>query len=253
MPTDFSTFKQALLYPWNDGESGTTLVGGGILTLLSPLIVPALLVMGYNLRVVESVLEDDESPPVFADWGDLLVDGLKAAVVLLVYVLLPLAIGAAILAAIAGAAGFRFAPGPPTLTRAFALGGLTFVVALLLAGLALLVWYLAPAALVHLARTRSLRAAFIADDVRELAEASAYGSTWLLALGVLAANAVVLMVLNAAGIGVVLSGFLTFYAFVAMSFLYATGADAAGFGVERVDASAEAAVADEADDEPSAA
>lgn len=249
MSSERTDLKQAILYPWNDGESGTTLVGGGILTLLSPLVVPALLVMGYNLRVVESVLDDAEAPPVFEDWGGLFVDGLKAAVVLIVYVLLPLAVGTAILAAIAGAAGFRFGPGMPTLTGGFALGGLAFIVALLLAGLALLVWYLAPAALVHLARTRSLRAAFIAEDIRELARASAYGSAWLLALGVLAANAVVLLVLNSAGIGVILSGFITFYAFVAMSFLYARGAGDAGFEVAITEDIPVEVDADEASDE----
>lgn len=251
MSSDSSILKEAVLYPWNDGDSGTTLVGGGILTLLSPLIIPALLVMGYNLRVVESVLDDAGEPPVFDDWSDLLVDGLKAAGVLIVYVLLPLAIGTAILAAIAGAAGFRFGPGMATPNGAFALGGLAFIVALLLAGLALLVWYLAPAALVHLARTRSLRAAFVADEVRDLAEASAYGSAWLLALGVFAANAVVLLILNSAGIGVILSGFTSFYAFVAMSFLYAHGAGEAGFEVAITEEIPVEVDADEESDEDS--
>lgn len=235
MTNDQSVLEEALLYPWNDGDSGTTLIGGGILTLLSPLVVPALLVLGYTLRVVETVLDGDDEPPVFEGWSGLLVDGLKAAIVLLVYVVLPLAIGAAVLVAVAGAAGVPFRGGPPS-TGGLALGGLAFVLALLLAGLALLVWYLAPAALVHLGRTRRLGAAFAFGQVRDLAEASAFGSMWLLSVGVFAANAVVLLVLNAAGIGVVLSGFVSFYAFVAMAFLYARGADAAGFEAEAVEA-----------------
>lgn len=231
MTSDQSILKRALLYPWNDGDSGTTLVGGGILTLLSPLVIPALLVLGYTLRIVEAVMADEAEPPVFEDWVGLLVAGLKAAVVLVVYVVIPLAVGLAVLAAAAGAAGFRFG-GPPTITGGLAIGGLAFVVALLLAGLALLVWYLAPAALVHLARTHRLGAAFAVADVRELAESSAYGSMWLLSVGVFAANAVVLLVLNAAGVGVILSGFVSFYAFVAMAFLYARGAGEAGFAVD---------------------
>lgn len=233
MTDDGSVLKTALWYPWNDGKSGTTLVGGGILTLLSPLVIPALLVLGYLLRVVEAVLDDRDDPPAFGSWGALLVDGLKAAIVLLVYVLVPLVVGAILLAIIASAVGVRFDGGLPTLSNAAAVGGLFFVVALLLAGLALLVWYLAPAALVHLARTRRLGAAFAFGDVRRLAHASAYGSAWLLAVGVFAANAVVLLVLNAAGVGVILSGFLSFYAFVTMSFLYARGAGTAGVEVAR--------------------
>lgn len=231
MFSESSVLRAAVLYPWNDGDSGTTLVGGGILTLLSPLVLPALLVLGYNLRVVESVLEDEGEPPVFEAWRELFVDGIKAAIVLLAYVALPLVVGLAILAFILSLAGFRFPGGVPTLTEAAAIGGLAFIVALLLAGLTLLVWYLAPAALVHLARTRRLDAAFDFDDVRELARTDAYGSAWLQAVGVFAADAIVLLILNAAGVGVVLSGFISFYAFIAMAYLYAQGAQAAGFEV----------------------
>lgn len=232
MTSDRSVLKESLLYPWNDAESGTTLVGGGVLTLLSPLVVPALLVLGYNLRVVEAVLDGEDDPPRFESWGSLLIDGLKASVVLVVYVVVPMAVGTAVLALVAGAAGFRFRGGPPTISGGLAVGGLAFIVALLLAGLALIVWYLAPAALVHLGRTRRLGAAFALDDLRALATADAYGSMWLLAVGIFATNAVVLLVLNAAGVGVVLSGFISFYAFVAMAFLYASGAATVGFEVE---------------------
>lgn len=231
MSNEPSVLETALRYPWNDGESGTTIVAGGILTLLTPLVVPALLVLGYTLRVVESVLEGADEPPGFEGWRSLLVDGAKAAVVLVVYVLVPMAIGTVVLAAIAGAAGFRFRGGFPTLTGAAAIGGIFLIVALVLAGLFLLVTYTAPAALVHLARTRRLGSAFSFDDVRELAREDAYGSAWLLAVAVFAANAVVLLVLNTAGVGVILSGFLSFYAFVAMSYLFARGARTAGFEV----------------------
>lgn len=232
MTDDASRLETALRYPWNDGESGTTLVAGGILTLLGPLLVPAFLVLGYTLRVVESELTGDADPPRFEDWGALLVDGGKAAVVLVGYLLVPMVVAAFVLGGLAGAAGFRFRGGVPTLTNAAAVGGIFLVVALLLAGLLLLLTYLAPAALVHLARTRRIGAAFALGDVRELASSDPYGSAWLLAVAVFAANAVVLLILNAAGVGVILSGFLSFYAFVAMAHLYADGARATGFGVE---------------------
>lgn len=232
MVDDASRLETALRYPWNDGDSGTTLVVGGILTLLGPLLVPAFLVLGYTLRVVECELADADEPPRFEDWGALLVDGIKAAVAMVAYLLVPMVVAAFVLAAVAGAAGFRFRGGVPTLTNAAAVGGLFLAIALLLAGLLLVVTYLAPAALVHLARTRRIGAAFAVEDVRELASADAYGSAWLLSVAVFAANAVVLLVLNAAGVGVILSGFLSFYAFVSMARLYADGARAAGFAIE---------------------
>lgn len=232
MADDPSRLESALRYPWNGGDSGTTLVAGGILTLLGPLLVPAFLVLGYTLRVVESALADAEGPPRFEDWRALLIDGVKAAIVLVAYLLVPMVVAAFVLAAVAGAAGFRFRGGVPTLANAAAVGGLFLAIALLLGGLLLVVTYLAPAALVHLARTRRIGAAVAVEDVRELASADAYGSAWLLSVAVFAANAVVLLVLNAAGVGVILSGFLSFYAFVSMARLYADGARAAGFAVE---------------------
>lgn len=235
MAHDPSDLKTALWYPWNDGESGTTLVAGGILTLLSPLVIPGFFVLGYLLRVVEAALDGTADPPEFEDWRALLVDGIKATVVLLAYLVVPIAVAAVLLAVIAGGAGFRFPGGLLTLTSALAVGGIVLVVALLLAGLLVLVAYLAPAALVHLARTRRLGAAFDVDDVRELARADPYGSAWLLAVAIFAANAVVLLVLDAASVGVILSGFLSFYAFAAMSYLYAQGAGAAGFEVEEIE------------------
>lgn len=242
----FETLRTAISYPWNEGRTGTTLVGGGILTILSPLVIPGLLVAGYALRVVEAVLDDREEPPRFGDLWSLFVDGVKAAVVLVVYALVPLIVGIALVSLVAGALGFRLQGGVPSLTGGLAAGGLAFLVALLIGGLTLLVWYVTPAALVHLARTRRLRAAFEIDAVRDLAESDAYGAVWLLAVAVFAANAVVLLVLNSAGVGVILSGFVSFYAFMAMAFLFAHGAEAAGLEVDLEEPAPE----EEAEDEP---
>lgn len=236
--------ETALRYPWHDGETGVTLVVGGILTLLSPLVLPGLVVLGYGLRVVEDVMDDRPTPPSFREPGTLLVRGVKAAVVIVAYVAVPLAASAGLLGVVAGAAGFRFDAGVPSIGRAMAAGGLVLVVVLLLAGVALVAAYLAPAALVHLARTRRLGAAFSFGDVRSLAGADAYGSAWLLALAVFVLASVVLAVLNAAAIGVIVSGFVTFYAFVAMAYLYAVGATRAGYALEAVTADAPATEAD---------
>lgn len=228
MSGDFDTITAALRYPWDDGRAGVTLVVGGILTLLSPLVVPGVLVLGYGLRVVEAVMDGRDRPPAFTDWKRCFVTGLKGIIVIVAYVVLPLVVWGAILAVVAGAAGVRFPGGFLRLIGGPAAGGLLLVLFFLLAGLALVVAYLVPAALVHLARTRRLGAAFAVADVRSLVGAPAYGAAWLLALAVFALAGVVLAVLNTAAIGVIVSGFVTFYAFVAMAYLYADGALAAG-------------------------
>lgn len=238
MAGDLNTLKDAVRYPWAAGDAGVTLVVGGILTLLSPLVVPGLLVLGYGLRVVEARMDGRSTPPRFGNWRDLLVDGAKGGVVLLVYVVLPLIIGGVVVSLLLGATGRHFA-GPFGLRQGFAAGGLTLAGVLLLAGLALVVTYVAPAALVRLAATRRLRAAFEFDAVRRLAGADAYGAAWLLALAVFAATGVVLTVLYTVAIGVIVSGFVTFYAFVAMVYLYTQGAEAAGFEFEPIDVEAD--------------
>jgi hypothetical protein len=82
-------FEDALRYPYDEGDGLRSLVIGGLLTLLSVLVLPAILVSGYTLRVLREVDAGDEHLPAFDDWGAMLVDGLKAIAVALVYVLIP--------------------------------------------------------------------------------------------------------------------------------------------------------------------
>lgn len=220
----------ALRYPWDAGEASITLVIGGILTLLSPLIIPGIVVVGYSLSVIETVLAGGESPPSIDDWQVTFIEGVKGGIVLVLYVVLPLVVGAAVLVGVASASQLRVSGGLLPLTAGPATG-LVFVLALVLAGLAIVVWYFTPAAIIHLARTRRLRAAFDFEEVRRLAATPAYGATWLVALAVFTAASVVMAVLYAAAIGVIVSGFVTFYTIVAISYLFANGAESAGYGV----------------------
>lgn len=224
--------KDALLYPWDDGEAGTTLVVGGILTLIGVLVLPALVVLGYWLRVIDAELEGGDGPPALEDWQSLLVEGFKAAVVLIAYVLVPLVIGVAIVAAILGGLGFRSGRVIADPGSAAALGGVALIGFVLLGGLALALLYIVPAAIVLLAGTGEFRRAFDFDTVRAVVSADAYASAWLVALVIIVLEAVVLYVLNLASVGVIVSGFVGFYAVVATGHLYARGARDAGLTIE---------------------
>ena len=226
--------KDALLYPWDDGEAGTTLVAGGLLTLLGVLVLPALVVLGYWLRVVDAELDGADSPPPLEGWPDLLLDGVRAAVVLLAWVVVPLVVGFAVVAAVLGALGFRTGRVVADPGTAMAVGGLALVAFVLLGGLALVLLYLAPVAVVLLAGTGELRRAFDVETVRAVATADAYASAWLVALAVVVLETVALWVLNLASVGVIVSGFVGFYALVATGHLYARGAREAGLVVEAV-------------------
>lgn len=221
-------FEESLVFPWDDGEAGTTLVVGGILTLLSPLVVPGILVMGYGVLVIETVLDAGSTPPTFDDWGTIGVAGLKAVGILLAYLVVHLAIGVVLIAAILGAGGFRFPGVVLSPWRLPDIAGLSVVVGLLLAALVLGLGYLTPAAMVQLARSRRFRDAFAVSEVRSLAGSNAYASAWLLTLVVFVADGVALLVLNMIAVGVILGGFVSFYAVVSVAFLYGRGAHEAG-------------------------
>lgn len=175
------------------------------------------------MLVIETVLDAGSTPPTFDDWRTITGAGLKAVGILLAYLVVPVAIGFVLIAAILGAAGFHF-PGVGLSPRRLPdIGGLAVVFGLLLAALVLGLGYLTPAAMVQLARSRRLRDAFTVSEVRTLAGSDAYASAWLLTLVVFVAAGVALLVLNMIAVGVILGGFVSFYAVVSVAFLYGRG------------------------------
>ncbi|WP_224449167.1 DUF4013 domain-containing protein [Haloprofundus salilacus] len=79
-----------LRYPMNADDWVKTLLVGGVLSLAGVVLIPLFFVLGYYLRVARRSMRGDETPPSLTDWGTLFVDGVKAAVVLVVYQLVPL-------------------------------------------------------------------------------------------------------------------------------------------------------------------
>lgn len=67
-------FDDALSYPSNADDWLKPLLIGGSLLLFSFFIIPAFLVQGYSIRVLRSAANNEETPPSFTEWGDLLVD-----------------------------------------------------------------------------------------------------------------------------------------------------------------------------------
>ncbi|ELK50823.1 hypothetical protein D320_16325, partial [Haloferax sp. BAB-2207] len=92
--------SESLNYLRNGEDWVKTVLIGGVLGLLSVLIVPTFLVIGYLLRVVRATMKGDEEPPVFDDWGEMAIDGVKGFAIAFVYALVP-----AIIAGVFGFAG----------------------------------------------------------------------------------------------------------------------------------------------------
>lgn len=203
--------EQSLNYLRSSEEWVKTVLIGGVLTLFGVLLVPLFLVIGYYVRVLRGTMHDEAEPPVFDDWGDLLMDGLKGFAIYLVYGLVPGIIGAIIAAvgiggAVAGDSGV-----------AGAVGGIVALVGFLVAlvfGLAAA--YIIPAALANYVEKDDLMAGFALGDLRSVIMTGEYAMGWLLAFGLLFGAGLVTSVLSIVPVvGTVLGIFLTFYAAVA--------------------------------------
>jgi len=81
--------SDAAKYPSNDWKKVISL---GILFLLSFLIVPAFLAMGYSFRVLKWSIAGVNELPDLNEWRKMFIDGFKVFVVQLVYFIVPFVI-----------------------------------------------------------------------------------------------------------------------------------------------------------------
>lgn len=219
----------AFTYPTDREDWVPTVLVGGILLLLGFLVVPLFVAYGYLVRVVRETAAGTEEPPGFGDWEALLVDGLTAVVVGVVYqipavLVAALTVGGTVVAVLSGAG----TPAP----RATALAGV--LLGLALSSLLSLVFaYLSVAALVAFAVEERVGAAFDPAAVRRVAFDADFAVAWVVGVVALAAAGAL------AGVpllGWVLAPFLLFYATVVAARLWgggyreATGGDGAGVG-----------------------
>lgn len=206
--------SDALSFPANSDDWLPTILVGGVLSLLGFLVLPAFVVQGYLIRVLRSAARGDEEVPSFTDWSGLLVDGLKAVLVALVYglvVVIPLGILVVILGGALGGVGGD---------TARVVGGLVSVVALLVAGLVgLVVSYVLPAAYANFAVEGSARAVFDLGTVLRGALTTEYAVGWLLAVVVGVVGGLVATPLTFLIVGV----FLAFYVQIVTYYLFGRG------------------------------
>lgn len=211
-------FRESLTYPTErEGWLKTVLVGG-VLVFLGFLLVPLIAVYGYLVAVIRESIDGSAAPPAFEDWGTLLVDGVKAWVIGIVYLLVPVVVGVLTVGGSAGAVATGSSAGAG-LGAAGLLGGLT-----LTAVLSLLFGYVAVAAVVNFAHRGRFGAAFDAGELRAVAFDGDYAVAWLVSIGVFVVAGLV------AGIplvGFVVGPFVSFYGMVVAGRLWAEGYAAA--------------------------
>ncbi|WP_416841149.1 DUF4013 domain-containing protein [Haloferax sp. DFSO52] len=208
--------SESINYLRNGEDWVKTVLIGGVLGLLSILIIPSFIVIGYLLRVVRATMRGDEEPPEFDEWGDMLVDGLKGFAIAFVYILIP-----AIVALVFGFAGLIGIVAGGGSDAAGALGGIVTLLGLLAAFvLSLIAAYLIPAALANYAETDRMGAAFEFSTLRPILTSGKYATAWLMAFVVLFAASIITGLLNVVPIlGFVVGAFVTFYAAVAAYYI----------------------------------
>ena len=202
-----------------DSENGAmTVLVGGLLTLLSFLIVPAFFVTGYLVRVLDRTAEGETEAPSFDDWGALLVDGVKSFVIALVYLIVPIALAAVF---VGGGGGLIALGGDSGVASAFgALGILVGSILTLVVGLA--IWYVLPAALANFAQDRRMGSAFAFGEIAPVLRSGKYATAWLLGLLVIVVAGIVGGALSTIIplIGGLAALFLSFYAQVMAFYIY---------------------------------
>ena len=209
--------SDALRYPLNGDGWVRTILIGGLLTILSVLVLPAFLVQGYYVRVLRGVANDDPDPPAFDEWVALLVDGVKLFVVNVVVVLGVVVVQAGV-AVVLGTGSFL--AGTTGVSDPSAAGGVVGLlgIGVLLAGI-VAITYVAPAMFVNFAREDSLTAAFHVSTVLSGALSVEYLIAWLLAVAVGLVLGTVASILSLLVVGI----FGLFYVQVVTYYLFGRG------------------------------
>lgn len=81
--------SDSVKYPISDWKKLLTL---GVLFLLSFLLIPVFLAIGYAFRALKATIAGFDELPEFDEWGEMFIDGVKVFVVTIAYMIIPLII-----------------------------------------------------------------------------------------------------------------------------------------------------------------
>ncbi|MFC5366826.1 DUF4013 domain-containing protein [Salinirubrum litoreum] len=210
--------SESLNYLRNSDDAVKTVVIGGVLGFLSFLLIPTFLVLGYLMRVIRTSGAGDEQAPVFDDWGEMGIEGVKAFVVTFAWSLIPVAIASVLVFfGVLGVASNNSGLG--------AVGFLLLLVsALVTVVLSLALAYVLPAVLANFAHEGTIGAGFDFGTIRQVVTDREYARGWVYAFAVILGVAVVVGVINVIPllgqlITFVLGPFAFFYASVAAYYI----------------------------------
>ena len=201
--------EDGLSYPVRGDWIGRILIGG-VLGFLSVLLLPAFLIVGYLVRVLERTIRGDEVPPEFDEWGEMLVTGLIGTIIVVAYTVIPFLVYSVIVGVVFGTGG---AVGGDA--GAF-IGAVGVLVALAFIPVLFLVYYAVPAGLAAYAARGKIGAAFDLDLLKPTLLSTEYLVAVLMPIVIAVISWVVTGVLAVTVVGLVLVPFVQFYGQVAV-------------------------------------
>lgn len=205
--------REALRVPLADDRGVRRLCVGGGLLAISFWIAPLVLVLGYLVRFVQTVVEDrDELPPSFEYWGLLMSSGVRAFGITVVYLFVPMAV------MVWGVFLYLIAPVNDSVTVAQARPPLTAAAVLFSVA-----FYLLPAALLTYSIDGRFRAGFSPRLLGRFWFSWAYLRSWLLAVVLVSLLHLAAAVVVLTAIGVLAVPVIAFYSYLAGMYLLTVG------------------------------
>lgn len=206
--------EDGLSYPLQGDSALGRIIVGGLLGFGSFLIIPAFALLGYLVWVLGGAARGEEEPPAFDNWGEMIVEGLKATVVTLVYGIVPFVLVFVSVFVIAGGGASGSEVGMGILGGIGLLGMLVSIVAMFL------LYYLIPAALTNMALEGSIEAAFDFGTIKQAVLSADYLIAWLIPFVLAILANVVTAVLAVTIIGLLAVPFIQFYIQVAAFYMF---------------------------------
>lgn len=158
--------SDSVMYPSSDWKKVLIM---GLLAIISFLIVPIFLFMGYGFRALKSSMAGSEELPDFDEWGEMFIDGLKVFVVGFVYTLIPTIILVIGLWGTFGALMFASATGDPSALAGASIGFIGIIAILISFILYIVLGLISTIGLANMAYNNSeLGAAFRFGEIMEI-------------------------------------------------------------------------------------
>ncbi|MGQ3329429.1 MULTISPECIES: DUF4013 domain-containing protein [Halorubrum] len=201
--------EDGLSYPVRGDWIGRIAIGG-ILGLFSVLLLPAFIIVGYLVRVLEETIGGEDVPPEFTDWGDLLMKGVIGTIITIAYTVIPVVVYGVVVAVVGGTSGAIGGDAGALIGVVGVLLALAFIPVLFL------IYYAVPAALSAYAARGEMSAAFDPDLLKPAVFSTEYLVAVLMPIVVAVVSWIATAVLAVTVVGLLLVPFVQFYGQVAV-------------------------------------